>query len=187
MINEEVRHIIESELQDSEELLWAEVVSQKKINEHLDDVASEAKYQRRFNGPLSIFITFAVFIVSMWASLTFFAAVFFTFFVLCIFTYVHDLKASNLDGHKFPGGYALTNQRLFTFDKTLTTWTTQDASSLKSAYEETKMLRLKPVGSGFFKEARLAYLASNYSAEKHINAKLKRLDPHILRSGGRET
>ena len=176
MIDQDIRDIVESELRTDEIILWAEKVSSKKIANHILDLSQDEKVSRRFGLPIGLIVhgTMAVlcFPQFKFGSLLFVMA--------CIFIIIDFARPgreiqSFTDKHN--GAYALTDQRLFMFDKSLSTWSTKDASKLRKITESGEKLNLYPVGQGLITDIFLIGLQSNYATAKYINSTLERDTP----------
>ena len=171
MINEEVKHIIEPELGEDEELLWAEKTSLKKF----DDLANAHKTDKKLFkiGGISLSVIVLPFIIffpefRVWG--------FFLLLTILVSTLINMHTVSNeietvtsLD----IGGYALTNRNFFTFNKSLSSWHSVDASKLTKVVESGSALMLSYGGKmGFFNSKFLQFLPNNYATAKYINTKL---------------
>ena len=175
MINPEVRHIIEPELAEGEELLWAEktkVMSQQKFTKYYQDDTQMINWVLKF----FLWIGLPVLVVSLILFPAFREVGMYMLFLLpiCLLSLRHKGKHTvktieNMD----VGGYALTNFRLFELDKTLNITRRDDASKLRKV-EETTCLVLRPVGNGMLKIRNLFFLNNNYATANYIRNLIKK-------------
>ena len=170
MINPEVRHIIEAELTEGEELLWAEktkAYAQQKIVQTYEDDTETFTFLAKgflwFGVPL--LIIFIIFLPPIRL-----LCVIVLFVVPFIFATSGIASADELDmvDNMNIGAYALTNLRLFEFDKSLKITRRDDASKLRKVWEQPTCINMSPIGSGVIKFRSLFFLNNNYATTNYI-------------------
>ena len=166
MIDPDLRQIIELELQDGEELLWAEKTTshwQGSETEHVDHTQRLIKI-------------LAVTIPVIAALMLYFPP--FRIVGILLIMLLPAVLISNIDPHievnpqfsdKDIGGYALSNLRLFEFDRRLTISMRLPASDLKKVREIDHWIKLSPIGKGPLNFHNLYFLTSNYATAAYIN------------------
>ncbi len=168
MINEDIRHIVEAELREGEKLLWAETTSQTRKEEHAEFIRQDNKLQSRIN--LVGYSVILIFVVINASARIYSIPLLVIFSVFCYITLragdaeLNDMKNSDL------GGYALSNLRLFILNNEYRIVVQKEASKLKKVAEETRHIRLNPIGSGLLKTYNLQFLPNNYSTTTYIKS-----------------
>ena len=172
MINEDLRHIVEPELAEGEELLWAEktIVSaqQEIVQIHEDDTELSilfAKFLLWLGIP--ILIGFIIFFPSIRM-----ISIILLFGLPIAVVSIGLASADNVEAveNMAIGGYALTNLRLFELDTSLKVTRRDDASKLRKVSEEVGCIIVKPVGSGILKVRNLSFLSNNYVTTNYIRS-----------------
>ena len=174
MINEEIKHIVQAEFQDGEELLWAEKTTSKAQQDYAQTHKKEGEVFKKIRifflrvcAPV-ILVTM-IFIPSfrIWGGI---------FLVLMPLSFLSNEKSGNNTaraiGNLDIGGYALTNLHLFELNRALEITKREDASKLKKVSEEVSCILARPVGSGLLKIRNLDFLNNNYVTTNFINNQL---------------
>ena len=175
MINEEVRHIIEPELAEGEELLWAEktTVSAKEaiVNPYREDTDTFVALLKYF---LWVGVPVLLVLIILFPS---FRVVGIILLILVPVCFMSNASSSEDHGTRFEnidiGGYALTNLRLFELDKKIQVTSRDDASKLRKVVEESTCVTLKPIGGGVLKTRTLFFLNNNYATTNYIRSQIE--------------
>ena len=175
MIDEDIRHIIEPELAEGEELLWAETISHSKIrdavNVHEEDGQMFLKIGK-FLAPL--------FIIS--------AVLFPSFRIIGLFlallvglgmynNYRVCMRKAQGTRELDIGGYAISNVHFFKLARDLSVLEKLDAKLIKKVREGSDCVVVAPIGKGIFDHRHLRYLSNNYATANYLKSMLKTTKP----------
>ena len=174
MIDADIRHIIEPELMEGEELLWADKTSQKELDAAIEFAnPADNSSEKDFTYIAIVLGTFLVVLSNDIGEIvvTVFTVGLSTGFVIWFLRW----QAKTLSNFNI-GGYVLTNKRLFELDKKLKIKRRFDARKLQHVYEGAACVILRPISKGLFKRYKLIWLKSDvYATINYIDSELKRV------------
>ena len=181
MINLEIRHIIEAELQEGEELLWAEKTDHETQNYHKQQFMLTPNKRRIVIivlglGLLGLVLSFSippgidnwgvpleVLLYNVFAGVSLYS------FVIAAVILVLNLYVK---GRTYViGAYGLTNKRLFELDYDLSIVRSHDASRVKHVYG-FEGVALKPIGSKGNKAYQLGLMENNVLTINYLQSKI---------------